>query len=248
MVLPRKIRTSGRVLVGTRLATDGDRYSFVSNIGIFHSLTEIYIAESLIRDYRSTLSGDSLRISEYNEQFIADVKALLQSYRSQGRQALFVPDMKLLVDAYRTAGFSDLFIQSFEALTRSLVANGRWRNEFGTGTFRFRSGGRRKSFRTPVQVAASCFSRWPVVIPPWTPSHCSRHEFYNTTLVHSLCLLRRTCHHPSWQEKMKDAVAVQMWAVYKYKHSCVRTTSRCSRATIYSLLVFQAIYHTMERR
>ena len=97
--------------------------------------TEIYIAESLIREYKTVLSPDTLSITEYNENFIKDMNILLESYRAQGREEHFLPDMKLLVEAYRTAGYSELFIQSLEALVRSLMANGRWQRTSFVGNY-----------------------------------------------------------------------------------------------------------------
>lgn len=60
-------------------------------------------------------------IPEYNQQFIDDMKSLLESYKQDGKEQLFSTDMELLTEAYRGDGYTDLFIQSVEALIRSLT-------------------------------------------------------------------------------------------------------------------------------
>lgn len=49
------------------------------------------------------------------------MKALLESYKQDGKEQLFSTDMELLAEAYRGDGYTDLFIQSVEALIRSLT-------------------------------------------------------------------------------------------------------------------------------
>ena len=61
-------------------------------------------------------------IPEYNQDFIDDMKSLLESYRQQGKEQWFNADMKLLSEAYRGAGYTELFFQSVEALIRSLTS------------------------------------------------------------------------------------------------------------------------------
>ena len=83
---------------------------------------EISVAQFIIREKRISSSARlPTEIPEYNQQFIDDMKSLVESYKQDGKEQLFSTDMELLAEAYRGDGYTDLFIQSVEALIRSLT-------------------------------------------------------------------------------------------------------------------------------
>lgn len=82
---------------------------------------EISITQFIIKEHKNSTQL-STEIPEYNQNFIDDMKSLLESYRTLGKEQLFVEDMQLLGEAYKGAGYTDLFLQSVEALIRSLLS------------------------------------------------------------------------------------------------------------------------------
>lgn len=89
---------------------------------VFLFSAEISIAQFVIREYRISSPQLPTEIPEYNQEFIDDMKSLLESYRLQGKEQLFSSDMELLAEAYRGAGYTDSFLECVEALIRSLMS------------------------------------------------------------------------------------------------------------------------------